>query len=121
MDFKCDELILGKTDADSRALTNVVYGLGYSGNGVAQSWMGGQILAALVRDDVREADKPWRECALVSGPRGYFPPEPLRWLGAMVVRNAIRRKERAEDENRPVVWYDKQLARLADAAGKADK
>ena len=22
MDFKCDELILGKTDADSRALTN---------------------------------------------------------------------------------------------------
>ena len=83
--------------------------------------MGGQILAALVRDDVREADKPWRECALVSGPRGYFPPEPLRWLGAMVVRNAIRRKERAEDENRPVLWYDKQLAKLADAAGKADK
>ena len=24
MDFKCDELILGKTDADSRALTNPV-------------------------------------------------------------------------------------------------
>lgn len=64
-----------------REQPNVVYGLGYSGNGVAQSWMGGQILAALVRDDVREADKPWRECALVSGPRGYFPPEPLRWLG----------------------------------------
>lgn len=39
----------------------------------------------------------------------------------MVVRNAIRRKERAEDENRPVPWYDKQLASLADAAGKADK
>lgn len=83
--------------------------------------MGGQILAALVRDEVQEADKVWRECALVSGPRGYFPPEPFRWLGAMVVRNAIRRKERAEDENRPVAWYDKQLARLADAAGKADK
>ncbi len=39
----------------------------------------------------------------------------------MAVRNAIRRKERAEDENRPVAWYDKQLAKLADAAGKADK
>ena len=62
-----------------REQPNVVYGLGYSGNGVAQSWMGGQILAALVRDDVREADKPWRECALVSGPRGYFPPEPFRY------------------------------------------
>ena len=104
-----------------RAQPNVVYGLGYSGNGVAQSWMGGQILAALVRGELREEDKPWRECALVSGPRGYFPPEPLRWLGAMAVRGAIRRKEKAEDEGRAVAWYDKQLARLADAAGKADK
>lgn len=104
-----------------RGQPNIVYGLGYSGNGVAQSWIGGQILAALVRDEVREADKPWRDCALVSGPRGYFPPEPFRWLGAMAVRNAIRRKEQAEDENRPVAWYDKQLAKLADAAGKADK
>ena len=26
MDFKCDELILGKTDADSRALTIAMYG-----------------------------------------------------------------------------------------------
>jgi hypothetical protein len=24
MDFKCDELILGKTDADSRALTSIL-------------------------------------------------------------------------------------------------
>ncbi|WP_310597351.1 FAD-dependent oxidoreductase [Aeromonas aquatica] len=104
-----------------REQPNIVYGLGYSGNGVAQSWMGGQVLAALVRDVVREEDKMWRDCALVSGPRGYFPPEPFRWLGAMVVRNAIRRKERAEDEGRPVPWYDKRLARLADAAGKADK
>ncbi|MGY3893898.1 FAD-dependent oxidoreductase [Aeromonas enterica] len=104
-----------------REQPNIVYGLGYSGNGVAQSWMGGQILAALVRDKVREEDKPWRECALVSGPRGYFPPEPFRWLGAMAVRGAIRRKERAEDEGRPVPWYDKRLASLANAAGKADK
>lgn len=104
-----------------REQPNIVYGLGYSGNGVAQSWMGGQILAALVRDKVREEDKPWRECALVSGPRGYFPPEPFRWLGAMAVRGAIQRKERAEDEGRPVPWYDKRLASLANAAGKADK
>ena len=26
MDFKCDELILGKTDADSRALTLIING-----------------------------------------------------------------------------------------------
>ena len=28
MDFKCDELILGKTDADSRALTHFGSGAG---------------------------------------------------------------------------------------------
>ncbi|MNG86830.1 Gamma-glutamylputrescine oxidoreductase [compost metagenome] len=104
-----------------RHSANIVYGLGYSGNGVAQSWIGGRILAALVREDKREEDAPWRHCALVGGPRGYFPPEPIRWLGAMLVRNAIRRKERAEDEGRAVRWLDKRLASLADAAGKADK
>ena len=56
-----------------------------------------------------------------SGPRGDFPPEPFRWLGAMAGRGAIRRKEKAEDEGHAVAWYDKQLAKLADAAGKADK
>ncbi|WP_434666192.1 FAD-dependent oxidoreductase [Aeromonas sp. NJAU223] len=104
-----------------RRQPNIVYGLGYSGNGVAQSWIGGRILAAMVRDDEWQEDIPWRECALVGGPRGYFPPEPVRWLGAMLVRSAIRRKERAEDAGLPVRWLDKRLARLADAAGKADK
>ena len=31
MDFKCDELILGKKDADSRALTNHLLDLTISG------------------------------------------------------------------------------------------
>ncbi|MGL5584087.1 MAG: FAD-dependent oxidoreductase [Plesiomonas sp.] len=100
-----------------RNSNNIVYGLGYSGNGVAQSWIGGQILAALVQ----KQDNDWTRCALNNGPRGYFPPEPFRWIGAMLVRNAIRRKEQAEDRNQTPRWYDKQLAKLADAAGKADK
>lgn len=95
---------------------NIFYGFGYSGNGVTQSWIGGQILSALVCGE----DNDWTRCALTGGPRGYFPPEPFRWVGAMLVRNAIRRKERAEDENRAPHWWDKQLAKLADAAGKAD-
>lgn len=97
--------------------SNIVYGFGYSGNGVAQTRMGGKILSSLTL----ELDNEWSHCGLAKGPLGSFPPEPIRWLGALVVRNAVRRKEAAEDEERkPNIW-DKWLAKLAGAAGKADK
>ena len=57
----------------------------------------------------------------VGGPRGYFPPEPIRWIGSMMVRNAIRRKEAAEDAGvRPNI-YDSLMARFAKSAGRSDK
>lgn len=96
---------------------NVFYGLGYSGNGVAQTWIGGQILSSLVIGLENE----WSKSGLTTGPKGSFPPEPIRWLGAMMVRNAIRRKECAEDAEQSPNWLDKQLAKFANAAGKADK
>ena len=96
---------------------HILYGFGYSGNGVTQTYLGGQILAALVL----EADDEWSRCGFVGGPRGLFPPEPVRWLGAMLVRNAIRRKEAAEDAERQPAWLDTQLAKCAKAAGKTDK
>ena len=96
---------------------NIYYGLGYSGNGVAQTWIGGKILSSLVLEN----DNQWSRCGLVSGPKGNFPPEPIRWSGAILVCNAIRRKEAAEDEGRKPMWLDVQLARFANAAGKADK
>jgi len=73
---------------------NIHYGIGYSGNGVAPSNLIGQILArrALgVRDEISE-------CALVSGPPGYLPPEPFRFAGAAVVRNVIQRSENREEK-----------------------
>ncbi len=96
---------------------DMVYGLGYSGSGVAQSWIGGQILASMTLNQNNQ----WTECGLVSGPRGQFPPEPVRWLGAMMVRNAIRRKEHAEDSDRKPMWFDKRLAKFANAVAKTDK
>ncbi|OXH90871.1 FAD-dependent oxidoreductase, partial [Burkholderia multivorans] len=96
---------------------NVYYGFGYSGNGVGPTYMGGQILSSLVLD----ADNAWTRSPLVQGPLGRFPPEPLRYVGAHVVRNAIRRKERAEDENRRPAAVDTWLTKFASAAGKADK
>lgn len=96
---------------------NVFYGFGYSGNGVGPSYMGGQLLSALLLDE----DNAWTRSPLTRGPLGLFPPEPIRYLGSIVVRNAIRRKEAAEDAGRAPRWLDRQLSRLAHAAGKADK
>lgn len=96
---------------------NIHYGLGYSGNGVGPSYLGGEILSSLVLG----LDNAWTRSPLVRGPLGQFAPEPLRYLGVHVVRDAIRRQERAEDANRQPRWLDRRLATLAAAAGKADK
>jgi glycine/D-amino acid oxidase-like deaminating enzyme len=70
------------------------FGHGYSGNGVAPSLVGGRILAALAAE---RPDDPALALPLVgSVPRG-FPPEPARYLGARVMREAIVRRELAEE------------------------
>ncbi len=96
---------------------NVFYGFGYSGSGVGPCHMGGQILSSLTLG----LDNPWTRSPLVNGPLGYFPPEPIRYLGSLMVRNAIRRKEQAEDHGHRPRRLDVRLARFAAAAGKADK
>ncbi|WP_085728620.1 FAD-dependent oxidoreductase [Pseudomonas sp. R37(2017)] len=96
---------------------NIFYGFGYSGSGVGPCHMGGQILSSLVLG----LDNPWTRSPLLQGPRGHFPPEPIRYLGSLMVRNAVRRKERAEDRNRRPNRLDVRLAKFAAAAGKADK
>lgn len=96
---------------------NVFYGFGYSGSGVGPCHMGGQILSSLALG----LDNAWTRSPLVKGPLGRFPPEPVRYLGSLLVRNAIRRKERAEDRGVRPRRLDVRLAKFAAAAGKADK
>jgi len=96
---------------------NIFYGLGYSGNGVAQTYLGGEILSSLVLG----LDNEWTRSGLAQGPLAKFPPEPVRWLGTMAVRGAIRRKEIAEDRGITPWWIDRQLAKLAAASGKLGK
>ena len=96
---------------------HISYGFGYSGNGVGPSYMGGQILASMLLDQ----DNAWTRSPLTQGPLGHFPPEPIRYVGSTVVRNAIRRKERAEDHDRQPWLLDRMLSKFANAAGKADK
>jgi hypothetical protein len=87
----------------------IVYGAGYSGNGVAPSLTAGKILAssALGRDDE------WSGSGLNRGVAGTFPPEPFRYLGGFAVRAAVRRKESREDEGRSVDPLTRRVAGLA--------
>jgi glycine/D-amino acid oxidase-like deaminating enzyme len=89
----------------------VVYGVGFSGNGVAPSLTAGKILAssALGRDDV------WSACGLNRGVPGRFPPEPVRFVGGLVVREAVRRKETREDDAKSVDPVTRAVASLAPA------
>jgi putative aminophosphonate oxidoreductase len=89
--------------------TRIVYGTGYSGNGVAPSLTVAKILAssALRRDDE------WSGSGLDRGVVARFPPEPVRFVGGLVVREAVRRKERREDEAKSVDPVTKALAGLA--------
>jgi len=88
---------------------NAVYGSGYSAVGVAQTTIGGRILASLAL----RLDDEWSGCGLVKRPVGAFPPEPIRFLGGKLVRAAVASKEGAEDAGRPPGLVSRRLAALA--------
>lgn len=95
---------------------HIAYGIGWSGNGVGPGVVGGRILASLAlgRDDE------WSRSALVDRPHKLFPPEPIRYVGAHIVREAVMRKERAENADAQPSWLATAFAKLA-PAGLEDK
>jgi len=95
---------------------HIVYGVGWSGNGIGPSVLGGKILASLALGTRDE----WSESPLIDRRFGRFPPEPVRFLGAHLVRQGVIRKERAEARNQTPHRLWTQLARLA-PAGLEDK
>jgi glycine/D-amino acid oxidase-like deaminating enzyme len=88
----------------------VHYGLGYSGNGVGPSHLGGQILAhrALSKyDDVLALP-------IVDLEPRKFPPEPIRSVGVAVANRAIHRRDESLDDDRdpnPFVDFVAKLPR----------
>ncbi len=88
----------------------IVYGHGYTGNGVGPSHVGGQFLASLAlgaRDE-------WSQSPMVERrPARFLPPEPVRYAGGQLVRAAVGRKEAAEDAGREPGRLDTALAGLA--------
>jgi glycine/D-amino acid oxidase-like deaminating enzyme len=69
---------------------------GYGGNGVGPSYLAGRILAAMV-DGGRD---PLARLPLVNRRQPLLPPEPLRFLGARLVREALIRQDDAFDAGR---------------------
>jgi glycine/D-amino acid oxidase-like deaminating enzyme len=75
----------------------VVFGLGFSGHGLAATKLGGKTLASMVlgRDDE------WTRLPVVGDAVGRFPPEPLRWPLVRSTVLGMLRHDRAADEGRP--------------------
>ena len=90
---------------------NVFYGVGYSGNGVGPSHLGGKILASLALEKQDE----WSNCGLVRPLGRDFPPEPMRYFGGKFVRRAIARTDAAADANRTPGPLTRYLAGFAPA------
>ncbi|HET7521272.1 MAG TPA: FAD-dependent oxidoreductase [Candidatus Limnocylindria bacterium] len=73
------------------------YAHGFSGNGVGPAHFAGRVLSALV-------DSPGSELAtlpIVNRSVRPFPPEPLRFAGARIIREALVRRDEAQDAGRP--------------------
>lgn len=104
--------IIGTLDA----ARHISFGVGWSGNGVGPSRLGGRMLASLALG-IRNR---WTENKFVNRAATAFPPEPIRyWIGT-TVRNAVWRKDRAEIAGRTPRAIDRVLAGLA-PAGTEDK
>jgi glycine/D-amino acid oxidase-like deaminating enzyme len=82
--------VLGSLDG------RVHYAFGYTGNGVGPSRIAGRALASLALQLPDEAAR----LPIVDSPVVRVPPEPLRYAGGTMVRAALLRRERLEEEGR---------------------
>jgi glycine/D-amino acid oxidase-like deaminating enzyme len=87
---------------------NVHYGLGYTGNGVGPSHLGGKILASLAL----HAGDGFTRLGVVTREPKRFPPEPIRSPGMLLANSAIRRRDDLQDARRGVDPLTTFVARL---------
>ncbi|TWP36403.1 NAD(P)/FAD-dependent oxidoreductase [Leekyejoonella antrihumi] len=87
----------------------VYFGTGYSGDGVGPSVLGARILASLSTG----ADDGLASSFLTRPPAGRgLPPEPFRFLGGQLVKAAMLRQERKQDEEKRVDVMTNVLTRI---------
>jgi glycine/D-amino acid oxidase-like deaminating enzyme len=92
----------------SRDGGRVHYAHGFAGNGAGPSRLAGRILAALVD----EPADPLARLPIVGHRQRPFPPEPLRFIGARLVREALIRQDDALDAGRRPSLVVRALSRL---------
>jgi glycine/D-amino acid oxidase-like deaminating enzyme len=90
---------------------SVLYGVGFSGNGVGPTRLVAKSLAALAL----ECEDEWSDLGLVRKLGPDFPAEPVRYVGGFLIRQAVERKDRAEHAGRPVGRLTGWLASKAPA------
>ena len=93
---------------------DIVFGAGYSGNGVGPCYPRRPHALLRSRSGSTTSGRIRLSCFT---PRGGFPPEPIRYLGAHVVRAAVARKERREDRRKTAGAAD--VVRRRARAGRA--
>jgi glycine/D-amino acid oxidase-like deaminating enzyme len=86
---------------------------GYSGNGVGPTRLAGRILAARI---ARPGD-PVARLPIANHRSRRFPPEPARSLGVRLVREALIRRDEAEDDGRRPGPLTRGLVRLPGLLG----
>jgi glycine/D-amino acid oxidase-like deaminating enzyme len=91
----------------------IYFACGYTGNGVGPSHLVGRTLASLALDR-RDAST---RLAFVEPPDVRVPPEPFRYVGGTIVRAALVRKERLEEEERKADPVTRFVAGLPERMG----
>ncbi len=96
---------------------HIIYGVGWSGNGVGPSQIGGRVLSSLAL----ELDDEWSNSVLVGtidrGINRAFPPRHFRYFGGQLVRHAIIWCERYEAKNKKPPFILRWIAGLAGDIG----
>jgi glycine/D-amino acid oxidase-like deaminating enzyme len=107
IDVSSDRLpVIGSTHGG-----RVHHAYGYSGNGVGPAHLAGRILAARVGG----ADDEVARLPIAGRRTRRFPPEPIRYVGARVVREALIRRDELTDQGRrpgPIVRLLVRVPRL---------
>jgi hypothetical protein len=86
----------------------VFYAVGWNGTALAQIPACSRIIASMIlgRDDE------WGRSKLIDQESPTLPPEPIRFIGANIVRTAVVRKNRAEIRNRRPSLVTRLILRL---------
>ena len=88
------------------------HGLGFSGNGVGPAILGGRILAALATGRARDDEDASLPIVGDGATPRAFPPEPLRSIGARVFREAMVRREQAEEAGAAPARLVREVSRI---------